>query len=65
VRPILIIGLDVISEHPKRFAVVTWFNGKLERKGEFTLYRLIRFIQSKRPDLVAMDIKVKYFQLQL
>ncbi|ASJ05554.1 DUF460 domain-containing protein [Thermococcus barossii] len=55
VRPILILGVDVISEHPKRFAVVSWFNGRLERKGEFTLYRLIRFIQSKRPDIVAMD----------
>jgi len=55
VRPILILGIDVISENPKRFAVVSWFNGRLERKGEFTLYRLIRFIQSKRPDIVAMD----------
>lgn len=54
-RPILILGIDVISENPKRFAVVSWFNGRLERKGEFTLYRLIRFIQSKRPDIVAMD----------
>ncbi|WP_088885867.1 DUF460 domain-containing protein [Thermococcus gorgonarius] len=34
---------------------MSWFNGKLERKGEFTLYRLIRFIQSKRPDIVAID----------
>ena len=55
VRPILILGVDIISENPKRFAVVSWFNGRLERKGEFTLYRLIRFIQSKRPDIVAMD----------
>ncbi|AFL95209.1 hypothetical protein CL1_1006 [Thermococcus cleftensis] len=55
VRPILILGLDVISENPKRFAVVSWFNGRLERKGEFTLYRLIRFIQAKRPDIVAID----------
>ncbi|ASA78479.1 DUF460 domain-containing protein [Thermococcus sp. 5-4] len=54
-RPILILGVDIISENPKRFAVVSWFNGRLERKGEFTLYRLIRFIQSKRPDIVAMD----------
>ena len=54
-RPILILGVDIISENPKRFAVVGWFNGKLERKGEFTLYRLIRFIQSKRPDIVAID----------
>ncbi|WP_297501257.1 DUF460 domain-containing protein [Thermococcus sp.] len=55
VRPILILGIDIISENPKRFAVVSWLNGKLERKGEFTLYRLIRFIQSKRPDIVAID----------
>ena len=55
VRPILILGVDIISENPKRFAVVSWFNGKLERKGEFTLYRLIRFIQAKRPDIVAID----------
>ncbi len=54
-RPILILGVDIISENPKKFAVVSWFNGKLERKGEFTLYRLIRFIQSKRPDIVAID----------
>lgn len=54
--PILILGVDVISENPpKRFAVVSWFNGRLERKGEFTLYRLIRFVQSKRPDIVAID----------
>ncbi len=52
---ILIIGLDVIGENPKRFAVVSWYNGKLERKGEFTLYRLIRFIRSKKPDIVAID----------
>ncbi|NJE05544.1 DUF460 domain-containing protein [Thermococcus sp. M36] len=55
VRPILILGVDIISENPKRFAVVSWFNGRLERKGEFTFYRLIRFIQSKRPDIVAID----------
>ncbi|KUH33804.1 hypothetical protein APY94_04585 [Thermococcus celericrescens] len=55
VRPILILGIDVISENPKKFAVVSWFNGRLERKGEFTLYRLIRFIQSKRPEMVAVD----------
>ena len=55
VRPILILGVDIISESPKRFAVVSWFNGRLERKGEFTLYRLIRFIQGKRPDIVAID----------
>ena len=35
--------------------MVTWFNGKIERKGEFTLYRLLRFINSKRPDIVAID----------
>ncbi|WP_297510189.1 DUF460 domain-containing protein [Thermococcus sp.] len=55
VRPILILGVDIIGENPKKFAVVSWLNGKLERKGEFTLYRLIRFIQSKRPDIVAID----------
>jgi len=55
VGSILIIGLDVIGENPKRFAVVSWYNGKLERKGEFTLYRLIRFIQAKRPEIVAID----------
>ncbi|ASJ09830.1 hypothetical protein A3L12_00180 [Thermococcus sp. P6] len=54
-RPILILGVDIIGENPKRFAVVSWFNGRLEKKGEFTLYRLMRFIQSKRPDVVAMD----------
>ena len=53
--PILILGVDIISENPKKFAVVEWFNGKVEKKGEFTLYRLLRFIQSKRPDIVAMD----------
>jgi len=52
---ILIIGLDVIGENPKRFAVVSWLNGRLEKKGEFTLYRLIRFVQSKRPDIIAID----------
>ncbi|WP_297065495.1 DUF460 domain-containing protein [Thermococcus sp.] len=52
---ILIIGLDVIGENPKRFAVVSWLNGRLEKRGEFTLYRLIRFVQSKRPDIVAID----------
>jgi len=55
VGSILVIGLDVIGENPKRFAVVSWYNGRLERKGEFTLYRLIRFIQAKRPDIVAID----------
>ncbi|WP_297458883.1 DUF460 domain-containing protein [Thermococcus sp.] len=54
-RPILILGIDVIGENPKKFAVVSWQNGRLERKGEFTLYRLIRFIQGKRPDIVAID----------
>ncbi|MDV3103801.1 DUF460 domain-containing protein [Thermococcus waiotapuensis] len=54
-RLILIFGVDVIGENPKRFAVVGWFNGKLEGKGEFTLHRLIRFIQIKRPDIVAID----------
>lgn len=52
---ILIIGLDVIGQNPKRFAVVSWFNGRIEKKGEFTLYRLIRFIRSKRPNIVAID----------
>ncbi|WP_457752511.1 DUF460 domain-containing protein [Thermococcus sp.] len=51
----LILGIDVVGENPKRFAVVSWFNGRLERKGEFTLYRLIRFIRVKRPDIVAID----------
>jgi hypothetical protein len=53
--PILILGVDIVSENPKKFAVVGWFNGRIEKKGEFTLYRLLRFIQSKRPDIVAMD----------
>ncbi|MBO8175297.1 MAG: DUF460 domain-containing protein [Thermococcus sp.] len=53
--PILILGVDIISKNPKRFAVVSWFNGKLEKKGEFTFYRLVRFIRAKRPDIVAMD----------
>lgn len=52
---ILILGIDVVGENPKRFAVVSWYNGRLERKGEFTLYRLIRFIRTKRPDIVAID----------
>ncbi|WP_231833712.1 DUF460 domain-containing protein [Pyrococcus horikoshii] len=52
---ILIIGIDIISENPKKFAVVSWFNGKIEKKGEFTLYRLLKFIRSKRPDIVAID----------
>jgi len=52
---ILILGIDVIGENPKRFAVVSWYNGRLERKGEFTLYRLIRFIRAKRPEIVAID----------
>ncbi|MBP1911547.1 putative RNase H-like nuclease (RuvC/YqgF family) [Thermococcus stetteri] len=34
---------------------MSWFNGKLEKKGEFTLYRLVRFIRAKRPDIVAID----------
>lgn len=45
----------MIGENPKRFALVSWFNGRLERKGEFTLYRLVRFIRAKRPDIVAID----------
>ncbi len=53
--PILILGVDVIGENPKRFAVVSWMNGRVEKKGEFTLYRLIRFIRAKRPDIIAMD----------
>lgn len=53
--PILILGVDVISENPKRFAVVAWFNGRVEKKGEFTAYRLLRFIRAKRPDIVAFD----------
>ncbi len=53
--PILILGVDVIGENPKRFAVVSWMNGRLEKKGEFTLYRLIRFIKAKHPEIVAMD----------
>ncbi|WP_461866813.1 DUF460 domain-containing protein [Thermococcus sp.] len=53
--PILILGVDIIGENPKRFAVVSWMNGRLEKKGEFTLYRLIRFIKAKHPEIVAMD----------
>ncbi len=53
--PILILGVDVIGENPKRFAVVSWMNGRVEKKGEFTLYRLIRFIRAKRPYIIAMD----------
>lgn len=49
------MGIDIVSENPKKFAVVIWFNGKLERKGEFTLPRLIRYIRTKKPDIVAMD----------
>lgn len=45
----------MIGENPKRFTLVSWFNGRLERKGEFTLYRLVRFIRAKRPDIVAID----------
>ncbi len=52
---ILILGIDVIGQDPKRFAVVSWTNGRVERKGEFTLYRLLRFIRSKRPSIVAID----------
>ncbi|USS40297.1 DUF460 domain-containing protein [Thermococcus aggregans] len=52
---ILIVGIDIISEEPKRFAVVSWFNGKLIKHGEFTFYRLLRFIRAKKPDIVAMD----------
>jgi len=53
--PILILGVDIISETPKRFAVVSWFNGQLDKKGEFTFYRLIRFVRAKKPDIIAMD----------
>ncbi|WP_456321590.1 DUF460 domain-containing protein [Palaeococcus sp. (in: euryarchaeotes)] len=53
--PILILGLDIISRNPKRFAVVAWFNGRLEKKGEFTYYRLVRFIKAKKPHIVVMD----------
>ena len=53
--PILVVGIDIISEEPKRFAVVSWFNGKLIKHGEFTFYRLIRFIRAKKPDIVATD----------
>ncbi|WP_087035255.1 DUF460 domain-containing protein [Thermococcus litoralis] len=53
--PILIVGIDIISEEPKRFAVVSWFNGKIIKHGEFTFYRLLRFIRVKKPDIVAMD----------
>ncbi len=52
---ILIVGIDVISHDPKRFAVVTWSDGRMEKKGEFTLYRLLRFVRSKKPDIVAVD----------
>lgn len=55
VMPILVVGIDIISEEPKRFAVVSWFNGKLVKHGEFTFYRLIRFIRTKKPDIVATD----------
>jgi len=55
VMPILILGVDIISETPKRFAVVSWFNGQLDKKGEFTFYRLIRFVRAKKPDIIAMD----------
>ncbi|ACS90219.1 MAG TPA: DUF460 domain-containing protein [Thermococcaceae archaeon] len=53
--PILVVGIDIISEEPKRFAVVSWFNGKLVKHGEFTFYRLIRFIRTKKPDIVVTD----------
>ncbi|MCD6188810.1 MAG: DUF460 domain-containing protein [Thermococcus sp.] len=53
--PILIVGVDIISEEPKRFAVVSWFNGKIVKHGEFTFYRLLRFIRAKKPDIIAMD----------
>lgn len=52
---ILILGLDIISQNPKRFAVVAWLNGRLEKKGEFTYYRLVRFIRAKKPQIVVMD----------
>lgn len=51
----LILGLDIISQNPKRFAVVAWLNGRLEKKGEFTYYRLVRFIRAKKPQIVVMD----------
>jgi hypothetical protein len=35
--------------------VVSWFNGQLDKKGEFTFYRLIRFVRAKKPDIIAMD----------
>ncbi|MCD6143018.1 DUF460 domain-containing protein [Thermococcus sp.] len=53
--PILVVGIDIISEEPKRFAVVSWFNGKLIKHGEFTFYKLIRFIRARKPDIVAID----------
>lgn len=53
--PILIVGIDIISEEPMRFAVVSWFNGKIIKHGEFTFYRLLKFIRAKKPDIVAMD----------
>lgn len=53
--PILVVGIDIISEEPKRFAVVSWFNGKLTKHGEFTFYKLIRFIRARKPDIVAID----------
>jgi len=52
---ILILGIDVISQDPKKFAVVSWFNGRIEKKGEFTLYRLLRFIRAKHPAIVSID----------
>lgn len=55
VMPILVIGIDIISEETKRFAVVSWFNGRLIKNGEFTFYRLVRFIRAKQPDIVATD----------
>ncbi|NJE25648.1 DUF460 domain-containing protein [Thermococcus sp. MV5] len=52
---ILVIGIDIISEETKRFAVVSWFNGRLIKNGEFTFYRLVRFIRAKQPNIVATD----------
>lgn len=53
--PILIVGIDIISEEPKRFAVVSWSNGRIIKHGEFTFYRLLRFIRAKKPAIIAMD----------
>ncbi|NPA47147.1 MAG: DUF460 domain-containing protein [Thermococci archaeon] len=35
--------------------MVSWFNGRIEKKGEFTLYRLLRFIRAKHPAIVSID----------